>query len=131
MELKDYLEAGIQNTGGVQQLADKLGLIRQHVTNAKAHQRGIPNDACFKLAELLNVDVKCVIAASELATERKEAKRQFWLPFVKNTEMGRTAIYVLIFSIVTMFVTPTPAEASNSANYAPEQFVLCKVGKYR
>ena len=112
MELKDYILQGIDQIGGVKQLADYLGVNPNSVTNAKSHQRGIPNDAAFKLATLLCVDVKGIIAASELATERKEAKRAFWLPFVKNSEFRRIASYALILGIVTNFVTPNTAEAA-------------------
>lgn len=112
MELRDYINLGIDRTGGIQQLADHLGVARQSVTNAKAHQRGLPNDACFKLAELLGADIRGVIAASELATERKEDKRAFWRPFVSGTDYARIAGYALILSIVTNFVTPSTAEAA-------------------
>lgn len=112
MELRDYLNAGINRIGGAKQLADYLGILPQALSNAKAHQRGIPNDACFKLAELLGADIRGVIAASELATERKEEKRAFWRPFVSGTDMRRIAGYALILSIVTNFVTPNTAEAA-------------------
>lgn len=112
MELRDYLNAGINRLGGAKQLADYLGILPQALSNAKAHQRGIPNDACFKLAELLKADVRGVIAASELATEKKEDKRAFWRPFVSGTDMRRIAGYALILSIVTNFVTPSTAEAA-------------------
>jgi plasmid maintenance system antidote protein VapI len=113
MQLRDLIEAGIERKGGVSQLADALGLARQHVTNAKAHQRGIPADACVKLSELLRVDLKTVIAASELVTERKEEKRAFWLPFVTNArDMTKAASIALILATVTNFVTTTPAEAA-------------------
>lgn len=112
MELRDYIEAGIRIKGDRNALADYLCMQPNHVTNAKAHSRGLPNDACFKLAELLGVDAKAVIAASELATERKEAKRSFWENYMKNAEIGRMAGIVIISACVTNFVTSTPAEAA-------------------
>lgn len=112
MELRDYIEAGNLKINGGKQLADYLGIHANSVTDAKAHRRGLPNDACFKLSQLLGVPVAEVIAASELATEKKEAKRQFWLPFVQNAQMGRIASYALILGVVTNFVTPTTAEAA-------------------
>ena len=131
MQLRDFINAGIERLNGVQQLADHLGLARQHVTNAKAHQRGLPADACVKLSELLNIDLKTIIAASELATERKEEKRAFWLPFVMNQEMPRIAKLVLILTLVTNFVTPTPAEAAPRLEATQSEFVLCKVRSER
>jgi len=119
MKLRDYIEAGLLKKGSREALADYLSMQPNHVTNAKAHARGLPNDACFKLAELLGVDAKAVIAASELATERKEAKRSFWENYMKSAEFGRIAGIALLLAVVTNFVTPTPAEAaSNRASYA-------------
>lgn len=112
MELRDYIMAGLNATGSVSQLSAYLGIAANSITDAKAHRRGLPNDACFKLAELLGADIRGVIAASELATERKEDKRAFWRPFVSGTDMRRIAGYALILSIVTNFVTPSTAEAA-------------------
>jgi plasmid maintenance system antidote protein VapI len=113
MELRDLIEAGINKKRTVTALADYLGIHPNHVSNAKAHQRGIPADACVKLSELLRVDLKTVIAASELVTERKEEKRAFWLPFVTNArDMTKAASIALILATVTNFVTTTPAEAA-------------------
>jgi len=113
MELRDYIEAGVKAKGSVTALADHLGIGPNNITGAKAHRRGLPADACMKLSKLLGVPFETVIAASELATERKEEKRAFWLPFVTNQkDLARLASYALILSIVTNFVTPTSAEAS-------------------
>lgn len=112
MDLHNYIEAGILRKGSVTALADYLGIAPNSVTDAKAHRRSLPADACVKLSKLLNVDLTTILAASELATERKEEKRAFWLPFVTNQEMPRIAKLVLILALVTNFVTPTPAEAA-------------------
>jgi len=128
MELRDYIEAGLLKKSTVSELADYLVVAATSIADAKAHRRGLPAVACVKLSDLLNVDLKTIIAASELATERKEAKRAFWLPFVTNArDITKLASYVMILGIVTNFVTPSPAEASNSAISGPEQFVLCKI----
>jgi plasmid maintenance system antidote protein VapI len=116
MQLHDYMEIGITKKGSVTALASYLGIAPNSVTDAKAHRRSLPADACVKLSDLLNVELKTIIAASELATERKEEKRAFWLPFVTNAkDLTRAASYALILGIVTNFVTTTEAEARNSA----------------
>ena len=112
MELRDYITAGLERKGSVSTLASYLGIAPTSIADAKAHRRGLPNDACFKLAELLGADVRGVIAASELATERKEEKRAFWRPFVSGSDFARIAGYALILGIVTNFVTTYPAEAA-------------------
>jgi len=125
MELRDYIEAGIIEKGSVTALADYLGVVPNNITNAKAHQRGLPAIACVKLSELLNVELKAVIAASELATERKEEKRAFWLPFVTNAQnFGKMASYALILGTVTNFVTSAPAEAAPLLGFAYGAFCI-------
>lgn len=112
MTLRDYIEKGILQKGGVQQLADALGIARQHITNAKAHARGLPTDTCIKLARMIEADPIAVIAASELATEKKAEKREFWLSFANPAKAARVAGMVIFWGIVTNFVTPSPAEAA-------------------
>lgn len=130
MELRDYIEEAIKRKGSVKALAEYLCIKSNNVTNAKAHQRGLPSIACVKLSELLNVDLKTVLAASELATERKEAKRAFWRPFVQNTtELSKAASYALILSFVANLLTTNPAEAAPVKEYSPRHFVLCKARK--
>ena len=119
MELRDYIELGIRLKGSVKQLADHLEIESNNLTGAKAHRRGLPAHACVKLSDLLKVDLKTIIAASELATERKEEKRAFWLPFVTNNpEMGRLAKLVVILGIVTNLMTPHPSEAAQNKDSA-------------
>ena len=116
MELRDYIEAGLFKKKTVSELADYLGVAATSIADAKAHRRGLPAVACVKLSDLLNVELKTIIAASELVTERKEEKRAFWLPFVTNArDLGKAASYALILGIVTNFVTPNSAEASDRA----------------
>lgn len=108
MELRDYIEAGEKAKNGREALAAFLGVNPNNVTNAKRNARGLPIDACAKLAKLLGVPEIEVIAASELATEKKPEKRAFWLPFVEH---AKAAAFVLTLASVTNFATPSPAKA--------------------
>lgn len=126
MELRDYIEAAKKMTGSIEALSKELGMERSNLSAAKSHKRGLTPQACIKLSEMLNIDLKTIIAASELATEQKEDKRQFWLPFVINApQMRKVASYVLILGLVTNFVTPSPAEAAQMREFGLNQFVLC------
>lgn len=78
MELRDYIEKGLVIAKTGRALAQELGIGANEVTDAKAHRRGLPNHACVKLAKMINEDALMIIAASELATEKKEEKREFW-----------------------------------------------------
>jgi plasmid maintenance system antidote protein VapI len=125
MELREIIEAGIRAKGSVNALADYLGIARQHVSNAKAHQRGLPNDACMKLAKLLEIPLETVIGASELATERKEDKRAFWLPFVTNAQISTQAErFAQNMKNVTNFVTETPAKAAPLLDSGAERLCI-------
>ena len=115
MELRDYINLGIVEYGTVSALADELGLQRESLSAAKSHRRGIPAYAIAKLSEILEVDPRVIMAASELVTERNNEKREYWLPFVENTlNMGRLAKLVVILGIVTNLMTPQPAEAAQN-----------------
>lgn len=85
MELKTYIAKGIDAAGSLTALAEKIGMARQALTAANAGHRGLPPVACGKLADLVGVDRWDVVAASEILTEKDEAKRRYLLPFVLAT----------------------------------------------
>ncbi len=91
MELRNYIELGIQKAGSVIALAKHLSQLDTTITNAKAHRRGLPNYACVMLADLLEVERIEVIAASELVTEKNPTRREVWLPFVLAAEARQLA----------------------------------------
>lgn len=140
MELRDYIEEAKKMTGSIEALSKELGMERSNLSAAKSHKRGLTPQACIKLSEMLNIDLKTIIAASELATEQKEEKRQFWLPFVINDQ--RTQSYakcVLTLMIVTNFMTSTPSEAAPMLESSISHicimlsliFILCIAGIFK
>jgi len=78
MELRDYLEQGVKKAGSLTALGFKLGLSQPRMSRAKSHTEHLPLDAAVKLADYIEEDRFAVIAANELATEKKEEKRAFW-----------------------------------------------------
>ena len=122
MLMKDYIEQGAEKAGGLTALGLILGLRQQEMSSAKAHKRALPAKAVVQLAEYIEADLKAVIAANELVTEKDEAKRAFWSPFVEH---ARAAGFVLGIVLVTSFVTASPAEASNRVEMQFGKFVLC------
>lgn len=128
MELRDYIEQGATKAGNLTQLGKLLGQDQRNMTSAKSHRRPLPLDAAVRLADYLETDLRAVIAANELVTEKKEEKRAFWTPFVQH---AKAASIALTFSLVTNFVTPSPAEAAPVLNSARSEFVLCKVKMIR
>jgi hypothetical protein len=124
MELREFIEIGAAKAGSVAALGRLLDLTREATTQAKSHKRKLPADAVMKLADYINVDLRTLTAANELVTEKDEAKRSFYLPFVEH---ARAAGYVIavITVFVTLIVTPPPAEASNGKTSVTKDFVLC------
>jgi len=109
MELRDYIEQGATKAGNLTQLGKLLGQDQRNMTSAKSHRRPLPLDAAVRLADYLETDLRAVIAANELVTEKKDEKRAFWTPFVQH---AKAASIALTFSLVTNFVRPSPAEAA-------------------
>ena len=88
MELRDYIQAAMdKNSWTAEALADAVGIKGNLMRDAKRHAKGIPNFACVKLAEMLDVPAIEVIAACELVTERREV----WRPLVQKASPVKTA----------------------------------------
>jgi len=128
MELRDYIEQAANKAGSVSALARMLGLNQPDVSNAKAMKKRLPNKAVVEIAEYIGADLKAVIAANELVTEKDEAKRAFWSPFVEH---ARAAAILVGLALVTNFVTPSPAQASSYLGQVNNLFVLCKVRRLK
>jgi hypothetical protein len=82
MELKNYVEKGIEKAGGTAALAKLLALHAQQVTDAKAMRITLPVSACYALAELIEENTLEIIAASELVTEKKPERRAVFLKYL-------------------------------------------------
>lgn len=122
MELRDYIAEGTKKAGTMTELGRIIGVRQQEMTTAKAHRRALPLDACVKLADYLDAPLRSVIAANELATEKKEEKQAFWLQFVKTAQHAAAAA---VFVGVTSLVTPSPVEAAPLNMTQRYEFVLC------
>lgn len=103
MELRDYIEEGAKKAGSLTALGLYLGISQPTISGVKAGKRSLTNAAAFKLAEYIGADLKAVIAANELVTEKDEAKRAFWSPFVEH---AKAASFAAALALVTNFVTP-------------------------
>jgi len=106
MELRDYIEKGLEGFGTATALAQFLGMNPNALRDAKAHRVGLPSYACVKLAQLIKVDPLEVIAASELVTEKKEERKAIWLPFVSGN-MAHPVAAALIATGLTVLNTVT------------------------
>ena len=126
MELRDLLELGAKKAGSLTALGKILDVSQPNMSHAKAHKARLPADAVVRLSDYLGIELRIVMAANELATEKKEEKRRFWSPFVEHARAATFAIAVTS-ACVTSFVSPTPAEAAPLKADAPARFILCKI----
>lgn len=103
MQLRQMIEAGSIKAGSQAALAKVIGVTNNGLTDAKAGRRGLPAEACGKLADLIGVDRWTVLAASNLITEKNEEKRAYWAPFVLNgiSSLATAAAALLLTSAST------------------------------
>ena len=110
MRLKNYIEIGAEKAGSLTSLGKLLDLSQPQISATKAGKRALPAMAVVKLADYIQEDVKNVIAANELITEKKEEKIRYWNSIMQKAS-GAMAMVLLA---VTFIVTPTPSEAAQT-----------------
>ena len=100
------------------------------ISGVKAHKRALPIDAATKLADYIGADLRAVIAANELVTEKKEEKKNYWMQFISQ---AKTAAYMIVALSVTNFMTaPEKAFANNDLQKHNLHFTnYTKYTKYR
>lgn len=82
MELRNYIEEGIEKAGGTAALAKIITVKPQQVTDTKSMRVSLPVPACYALAELIGKDASEIIAASELVTEKKPERRAVLMKYL-------------------------------------------------
>lgn len=116
MNLTEMIEEGIEKTNGSQQqLADYLGISSDYVGHAKHGRRGLPLEACGKLAKIIDMSEWTVTCASALVTEKDESKREYFRPFVEGGRKAAMWIAGLLIAS-TMTLAPTDAGADDTLN---------------
>lgn len=123
MELRDYIDMGAKKAGNITELGNVLGMSQPRISKARNYKEHLPLEKCTLLADYIGKDRFSVIAAAQYAMA-KEDKKDFWHPFVTT---AKAASIALAFSLVTNFVTPSPAEAAPVRQDAKTDFVLCKI----
>jgi len=114
MNLRDMIEEATKRHEDQKAMAKVIGVHPDVLTSAKAGRRGLPVAACYKLAAILGIDEKIVVAASELVTEKNPEKRAVFAPFV--LDLPRKAATWLIASAAAATIgtaAPTNAEAAS------------------
>ncbi|MEW6563603.1 MAG: YdaS family helix-turn-helix protein [Pseudomonadota bacterium] len=110
MNISEIIEKAADKVGGQKKLAEMLEIHPNNLTNVKRGERGLPAHACAKLAEITGYSFVEVVAASELATEKKEERRKYWESLLKQTTTATLAT-VFLTSLLT-FGAPNTARAA-------------------
>lgn len=114
MKIKELLDsvkhaAGISTDG---ELARKLDVSKQSVSDYYKGTRAPDDFACLKIAEVLGKPLDTVIATVKAATEKDEKRREAWENYMKRLGGIAASFAGGILVIVTLIVTPSPAEAA-------------------
>ena len=82
MQWREMIETASSRVGSQRSLAHALEMPEQTLTAAKKGARGLPDEACAAIAEILQVELGKVIAAKNFARAKNQGQRDFWLPFL-------------------------------------------------
>jgi len=108
MNFREMLELGALRAGDQKHLAALLELHPNNITNAKRAERGLPDEACAKLAQLIGLPWAQVQAARNEWLAKTDAERRFWHPFV----MGRAAMIFASTALIGLTALPTESHAA-------------------
>lgn len=106
MDIKTYLEIGEKKAGKQIELARILGIRDSYIRNVKTGRCGLPNAACYELAEYIGEEVGNVIAASNLVTEKDERRKKVFEDYLKRS--GEHAMRMIIGGLVISILTLVP-----------------------
>lgn len=87
-------------------LAQKTGIRKEYISMYRDGKRTPDAYACAKLADAIGVDPLALLAQVEAATEKNEARRNYWRALCE-----RVGVAVLSVFIVTVTLIPGQADA--------------------
>ena len=89
------------------ELGKKLGISKQRISAYRSGSQTANAYACARLADAIGVDPIALLAQVEAATEKNEARRNYWRALCE-----RVGVAVMSVFIVTVTVYPDGASAS-------------------
>jgi len=114
MELKEMIEKAATIVGSQKTLSVKLNEPQQTITDAKNGRRGLKDESCARLAEILGMTYGEVSAARNFAMAKDQNQRDFWLPFVRDLPRKAAAWMIGIATAATMAtIAPSDANAND------------------
>lgn len=86
MDQSSYIDAAKKklNIDSDNALSIEMGLTRSAVSRYRTHKSFFDDYACFKLAEILEVDARVIMAEMRLIKEKDPEKSEFWKEQLKK-----------------------------------------------
>lgn len=122
--LTGIINKAAEQLGGKKQLADYLEMPANNLSDVLGNRRGLTPYAQEKLEELMQLPHGSMRPASEIITEKKPERVEFWKK--KLAQMEKLAACILV-AIVTTAMTPAPSKAAPMLKASPEHCILCKI----
>ncbi|AEK61974.1 hypothetical protein [Collimonas fungivorans] len=91
-------------------VAKLMGWTHSVPSNWRKGHSFMTNQAAASVSEKLGIPVIEVIAAVEADREEVSGQKSFWTDFFQRT--AATAASVAVLGVVTLFLTPTPSQAT-------------------
>lgn len=113
------IEKAEKIAGSQKALALRIGQDAGNIRGAKAGIKGLPTYACIMIADMIGMDRIEVIKASELTTEKKEERRNFWQSITAKAAS-------ITMAAVILNMTPTPSEAKQIKDCHPDDVYYVK-----
>jgi len=130
MDFRDYIEEAEKRVGGRTPLAEALGINADNLSGMKKGARPMPAKACAKMAAILDMDPGALMVIGEAFYAKSPEDQKFWAPFAQRAQSAIHAALMMLawcaVGLVTLIVTPSPAEASSGKVGDLGHSVLCK-----
>jgi transcriptional regulator with XRE-family HTH domain len=120
MNLRELIDQARQPNETQKELAARLGINYKALNDAYNGKRGIPNEIALELAQILQMPLEPVIAASELITQKDETKRAKWRPYLER----RAASWLCAAAIGGFMTNGQDAAACETTNVSDQSATL-------
>lgn len=102
MDISKVLDAAKEKLGITSDyaLAQKTGIRKEYISLYRDGKRTPDAYACARLADALGVDPLALLAQVEAATEKNEARRNYWRAVSERVGAGIVAGLLVVFSVL-------------------------------
>ena len=101
MKSHEYIDLAIKKENiSKYKLSLKTGISHGAISRYKSEDRIMDDYACFKIAEILCIDPRKIIARANMEREKDEEKREYWLDKVKELGFISQKMNLVILSIM-------------------------------